>query len=910
MGQNDTPSLQERLAELQEIFHQQLPAKLDEIRQSWQQLQANWDDKLASTFHRLAHSLAGSGGTFGAPEISRTARALEQRMKIQLGEGTAPDENAGAEIQQLVDELLVCGETWDPAKLTPSTPANALAPENLKKKDDIQENLIFIVEDDELIATQFSELFSDNGYQVQCFATPDAFATACREVIPSVVIMDMVFAEGSTAGADIINRVCEKSATQPNIIFVSIRNDMEARLAAFRAGAQRYFSKPVNHSVLLDSIDKLTGRSHHKAFRVLLVDDDDTLAQYHSELLEMRGIETLIINNPMMTLEIIDEFQPELILMDIYMESCNGTELAAVIRQDDRLAQLPIVFLSEELDTEYQLSALHHGGDDFITKPINPEYFVELVLARLKRSRTISELSEQLSNSLQESKYLQLAIDKHSIVSIADTNGNISFVNDKFCEISKYDRDELLGRNHRIVKSGRHPKSFFDAMWADITAGKVWHGVIENRAKDGSNYWVDSTIVPFLDTEGLPYKYVSIRTDITNIINSQNQMQLARDEAEEANRAKSRFLSSMSHELRTPLNAILGFAQLMEMDELNDEQHSWVKDILKGGNHLLKLVNDVLDLSKIEAGHIELSLEPVSVQYVIEETEKLLNPLFQSYRVSFKNEVRNDAVVRADLTRFKQVMINLISNAAKYNVKDGSIRVSCSTTTDERTLRIRIQDSGKGIAAEKLPQLFEPFNRLDAEGGSIEGTGIGLTICKDLIEVMGGTIGVDSEPGHGSTFWIELPIDVLPATTDVADNEIAQTPQDAENPRVYDVLYIEDNPVNLRLVTMVMGKRPHIRLHTAHEPLLGLGMAEADPPDLILLDINLPGIDGYEVLRRLKSMKETKNIPVIAVSANALEDDINRGIDSGFTHYVTKPINVKQFTQTIDEVLFTPPEGT
>ncbi|MDH5785730.1 MAG: response regulator, partial [Chromatiales bacterium] len=734
------------------------------------------------------------------------------------------------------------------------------------------------------------------------FTTTDAFYQACQRLLPSVIIMDMVFAESSTTGADVINQVCAQINDCPATIFISQYNDMEARLAALRAGARRYLHKPVDPEHLLACTDHLTGRRDPHPYRILIIDDDDTLAQYHSEILESHGIETRIITNPMMALEVIAEYKPELLLLDIYMDGCSGTELTAVIRQDDNLAHMPIVFLSEELDIDYQMAALNLGGDDFITKPVNPDYLAEIVRARLSRSRNIHQLSLQLQRTMRELKYQQVALNEHSIVSIAEPDGTISYVNDKFCEISQYGREELIGQNHRILKSQCHPDAFYQEMWETISSGKVWRSVLQNRAKDGSDYWVDSTIVPFLDTQGMPYKYVGVRTDVTPLIKIQRDIEIARDEAEEASLAKSQFLSSMSHELRTPMNAILGFSQLLGMDSLEGEKALWVSEIIKGGNHLLSLINDTLDLARIESGQIELSIEPIILNEVIDEVTTLLRPLFESRNIQWSATACTECVVKADRTRLKQVIINLLSNASKYNHEGGTIQIRCSNGSQSDFLRIAIIDSGPGVPQQRLHELFEPFNRLDHEGGTIEGSGIGLTICKDLVSLMGGEIGVESELGTGSTFWLELPITSLPRIN-VNGEDVTPSDDSHDALSLFNVLYIEDNPVNLRLVNMVLSKQPHIRVQTAHEPFLGLEMAREAVPDLILLDINLPGIDGYEVLERLRADPTTAHIPVIAVTAKALTTDIERGKTCGFDSYVTKPINLKRFTETVNQML-------
>lgn len=349
---------------------------------------------------------------------------------------------------------------------------------------------------------------------------------------------------------------------------------------------------------------------------------------------------------------------------------------------------------------------------------------------------------------------VKLALDHHSIVSIADMAGNITYVNDKFCEISGYSIEELVGRNHRILNSGLHSRDFFIEMWHALSCGRVWHGQIRNRAKDGTFYWVDSTIVPFLNKDGEPYQYVSVRTDITAFIK-------ARATAEEANKAKSQFLSNMSHELRTPLNAILGFGQLlgMQIDPAKKEQHEFVSHIITAGNQLLGLINDLLDLSRIEIGKLEFNIQSVSIAELVESSISLV----ASSRVNSRNITINNTIVDTDLIvqgdglRIRQVLINLLTNALKYNRDNGSVTISSLTGQDGR-LRIQVQDTGEGIASDKLRLLFKHFERIDQKHGKIEGAGIGLYVCKQLIEAMHGEIGVESVQGKGCTFWFALPI--------------------------------------------------------------------------------------------------------------------------------------------------------
>lgn len=359
--------------------------------------------------------------------------------------------------------------------------------------------------------------------------------------------------------------------------------------------------------------------------------------------------------------------------------------------------------------------------------------------------------NELLANELDNVK---LALDQHSIVSIADVSGNITYVNEKFYIVSGFSSEELIGQNHRVLNSGLHTREFFDEMWHDISRGKVWHGQIRNKAKDGTFYWVDSTIVPFMNKSGVPYQYVSVRTDITPYIE-------ARAAAELANKAKSQFLSSMSHELRTPLNAVLGFAQLLDMqiEAEKKDQHQFVNYILTSGHQLLGLINDLLDLSRIELGKLEFNIQDVSIAELAASSSALVTSSLAGKRnITLVNTILDpDLHVKGDNLRVRQVLINLLTNAVKYNRENGTVILSSLLQEDGR-LRIQVRDTGEGIASDKLPLLFKNFERIDQKHGTIEGAGIGLYVCKQLIEAMHGEIGVESVMGEGSTFWFVLPI--------------------------------------------------------------------------------------------------------------------------------------------------------
>ena len=441
--------------------------------------------------------------------------------------------------------------------------------------------------------------------------------------------------------------------------------------------------------------------------------------------------------------------------------------------------------------------------------------------------------------------------------------------------------------------------------------------VFVRRKNNPEGAWLTVTARPLRDAEGFSKGAVAVFRDITASKRTQEDQRLAREAAEQANQAKSEFLSRMSHELRTPLNSILGFAQILQLAQLPPSQRDSVEYIMKGGRHLLGLINEVLDIARIEAGHLSLSPEPVRVSDALEQALDLVRPIASERTVTITlNEITDgDRHVSADRQRLAQVLLNLLSNAVKYNHPGGTVTVCCEHISPER-LRIKITDTGPGIAPASLQKLFSPFERLDAEQSGVEGTGLGLALSKRLIEAMGGTIGIESTLGRGSTFWLELtlledPLKDLQMKTDSDLTALsAGTTEHAGT-----LLYIEDNLSNLRLMEHIMANRPKVRLVAAMQGQLGLELAQAHRPDLILLDLHLPDLGGDQVLKLLRQDSRTSAIPVVMVSADATPGQIERLMAAGADDYITKPLDVQKLLELIDRTLtpdypHLPPNGT
>jgi signal transduction histidine kinase/CheY-like chemotaxis protein len=392
--------------------------------------------------------------------------------------------------------------------------------------------------------------------------------------------------------------------------------------------------------------------------------------------------------------------------------------------------------------------------------------------------------------------------------------------------------------------------------------------------------------------------------DVTQFVRLNEQgLREAKEEADRANTAKSEYLSRMSHELRTPLNAILGFAQLLELEELGEAQRENLHYILSAARHLLALINEVLDIAAIEAGRLPLSLEPVAVADVVAEAVSLIRPLADQHEVLLVSPpVSCQVHVLGDRQRLKQILLNLLSNAVKYNRPGGRVELACGPVGDG--MRIQVLDTGPGIAAEVMDQLFVPFERLGSEQTGVEGAGLGLPLSRRLAEAMGGTLAVETEVGQGSSFWVELPVAEGPVQRAERQQELAAPAAQPDPPpsAPLTVLYIEDNLSNLQLVERVLSRRPGVRLISAMRPQLGLELAAEHHPDLILLDLHLPDMPGQEVLRRLRAEPRTADVPVVILSADARPTLIEDLLAQGVRAFLTKPLDVKELLELLDAV--------
>ena len=623
----------------------------------------------------------------------------------------------------------------------------------------------------------------------------------------------------------------------------------------------------------------------------------------------------------------------DLILSDYAVPGFGGVA-AQAIAQHQR-PDVPFVYVSGTIGEEVAIDRLKEGATDYVLKQrlsrLGPAVRRALTEAQDRRERAraedevrrlnrdmeqrVVERTAQLAEANRELRQATILLD-----SIVENLPDMMFVKDatdlRFVRFNRageqllgLSRTELIGRTAADIMPPALAKGFVESDRAALDNRAVIdipEQVIATKTRGAR--LLHTKKIPILDADGRPRYLLGISEDITERRHTEESARLARLEAERANRAKSEFLSRMSHDLRTPLNAVLGFAQILELDAVSPEQKDSVRQILNGGRLLLNLINEVLDISRIEAGHISLSLESVPVAEGVQHVADLLKPLAALRGIVVSVDVAGGCppYVRADRHRLEQVLVNLVGNAVKYNRENGTVRIACHGSLNG-SVQIRISDSGHGIPPEKMHLLFQPFERLGAETGPVEGTGLGLALSKGLILAMGGLIGVESHVGTGTTFWIDLP-QGAPSDAVITQRAAPALPKDLESRGT--LLYVEDNRSNVRLLERLIARRRGVRLIAASTGEEGLAQARRARPDLVLLDLHLPDMPGEEVLRLLRADDATREIPVAVLSADATTAQRHRLIGAGAAAYLTKPVDISELLGLIDQQLDANPSET
>jgi PAS domain S-box-containing protein len=654
---------------------------------------------------------------------------------------------------------------------------------------------------------------------------------------------------------------------------------------------------------------------------ILVVDDEPRILDSIRDLLE-ESFEVVTSTDAREALEVLRNSQFAVILADQRMPGLTGDQFLARAQE---LSDATRILVTGYADIAALIRAVNDGQIfTYVPKPWKPAELrvtvfkaaahTQALIKRKQAAETVTRQQEVLAQSeaafRQQTKVLQSILDSMGDgVIVTDENGKTLLLNPA--------ARRMLGPRKEMPQDERSSGYFAPETMAPYPSGELPIArALRGETVDSMELYIrndfrrDGAFIsvsgqPLKDDEGNTRGGVAVMRDITAAKRSQDLLRKAKEEAERANHAKSEYLSRMSHELRTPLNSILGFAQILEMDALPPEQQDSVAHIMKGGQHLLSLINEVLDLARIEAGRLSLSPEPIHLREVIQEALAFVRPIAQqdNITISLDSTIDTETHVQADQQRLRQVLLNLLSNAVKYNVVGGRVDISCQPR-EGGVFRISVTDTGHGISEKHQERLFQPFERVGDETMGIEGTGLGLALSRGLMEAMEGRIGVESKIGQGSTFWIELkgmerPEDAIAPPSDEPGAEYASIYSQLRT-----VLYIEDNQANFRLMERIVAHRKGLRLIGAHRGQAGLEDARMYLPDLILLDLHLPDMSGQQVLEQLGSDSITREIPVVIVSADATPGQIDRLRAEGVLSYLTKPLDVDSILNLFDN-LFT-----
>ena len=952
---SDPNSFKEGLARLGAEFAGNLPARLGEIAATRGTFVAAEVDARAAGLKELAglaHRLAGSAGMYGYPELGAAARALNDEGKAMLNDGAPLDARAVERIAGLVDRMMASAGDAAPsgAPVAPGSgtdTARASPPARPETRSAVWDRylrvpgLIYVpallvalgilfagVYADRLNARHFSDnqrtavsdklaadrgrlegyIYSNislvKGLSVMIGLEPDMSAERFAALAAPLLLETGQLRNISAAPGLVIRYVYPLKGNE-GVLGFDIGSHPIQRAAALRA-------RDTGEIVLAGPVDLVQGGQgfigrfpvfvergpgQRKAFWGVIAAVIDAKRLYDAVgfLDDRRSIEIAIRGKDGLGSK---------------GELFYGR--AEVFESDPILASVALP------DGTWQMAAIPRGGwparaDDAWTLRLGFLLGGSLIVLSLGFATWLfrRRLESLAALTTSEARFRDLTEISSDWIWETGPDGRFTYLSDGFTHLTGHPKEILLGKTREEGFIVHVPGD--EAIWKNHKRSIAERRPIRElryryRRPDGSIGWTVVQGNPIFAADGSFQGYRGAAREITQRMREEQDLRESKLMADAANRAKSDFLSNMSHELRTPLNAILGFGQLLKYnpkEPLTERQAENVDIILKGGQHLLTLITEILDLAKIESGKATLSIENVSIGTLLGEVRSLVEPLASKSGIALDMTAPEpDVAIRADYTRAKQVLLNLASNAVKYNFEGGRVTVRAFMVPGGK-LRLSVADTGPGIPRDKHAELFQPFSRLGAETTAIEGTGIGLALSKKLVEIMGGAIGFESEIGVGSTFWVEFPLARRPAVAAIkARFSGAEEKQGVEFPALRGtILYVEDNPDNLKFMEMICSYIEGVTLWLADNAERGLSIAAERKPDVIIMDINLPGMNGFEALECLKRDERTCAIPVVALSANATARDIERGARSGFFRYLTKPADVSQLLNTIREAM-------
>ena len=807
---------------------------------------------------------------------------------------------------------------------------------------------ILIVDDSLTVRMDLSEAFQTSGFDTLLCADIHSARAALAHEPAALLVLDVLLSDGS--GIDFLNELRQTPATaQLPVLLLASREEVKNRVQTMDVGAVVFIGKPYDIGQVVAQAQALTQAAARSALalddvtgllgakRLLAVDDSITYLQELASQLREEAYVVILARSGEEALERLATEPVDGILLDLIMPGLSGQNTCKRIKQQAQWRDIPLIMLTAHDDRDAMIECINAGADDYIAKSADFEVLKVRLRAHLRRKHFEDEnhcIREKLVRSETEAvARIQMDAEREALdqrlrdhqfytrslfesnmdaLMTNDPSGIITDVNKQMEALTECTRDELIGAP--FSRYFTDPQRAQASIQLVLIQKKLTNHELTVRARGGKETVVSFNTSTFYDRYRNLQGVFAAARDITErklfdqvLMQKNVELENAKFVAEKANLAKSDFLSSMSHELRTPLNAILGFTQLIESGTPlpTPAQQQNLEQVLKAGWYLLKLINEILDLAQIESGKVAVSMEPVSLRDVMLECQSMMEPQAHKRGIGmmFPQPELPEYFVHADQTRVQQVLTNLLFNAIKYNRPGGSVTVEYALNRPN-AIRVSVRDTGEGLTPQQLTQLFQPFNRLGKEASSEEGTGIGLVVTKRLIEFMGGTIGADSTVGVGSVFWFELSLSSapLPAVVEAAPAPLTR-PEVAQGIPVRTLLYVEDNPANLELVEKLIARRTDLRLLTAVDGNLGIECARVHQPQVILMDINLPGISGLEAMKILRADPSTAHIPIIAISANALPQDIEKAIQAGFFKYLTKPIKVTELMETLDVAL-------
>ena len=663
--------------------------------------------------------------------------------------------------------------------------------------------------------------------------------------------------------------------------------------------------------------------------RILVVDDNVENLSFLGRLLGKRGCHVDKATNGMDALEMAASYPPDLILLDIQMPGIDGFEVCKRLKEDNKLSFIPVIFLSGLNDLDAKMRAFRCGGVDFLSKPFDLEEILIRVQTHLRIVRVehlkreievrkaaeaeVRRLNDELEVRVRQRTQELITVNdqlrkfhrsiEHSPVSvvITDRKGTIEYVNPKFTEATGYTVEDVMGKNPRMLNARKQPPEFYRNLWKTIEAGDIWQGEFCNKKKTGELYWESAAISPIRNDQGEITHYVAVKEDITGRKRTAEEMSKARETAEIANKAKSVFLANMSHEIRTPLNAILGYTQILQGDSvLTASQKKTLGIISRSGEHLLALINDILEMSKIEAGQKTLQPKTFDVHALLQDIEAMFQVRTNAKGITLDVLVGEDVprIICADEGKIRQVVINLLGNAVKFTDRGGMI-VRMNTFKKDaqgQQLQIEVQDTGTGIPEHELSRIFNPFEQATSTTISREGTGLGLTISREFVKLMGGELSVQSQLGKGSTFTFVIPVEPVETPNFRIQRKEKRVLRLAPSQEPWRILVVDDLDLNRTMLTRIL-TRVGVTVKEASNGAVAVELFRSWNPDLILMDLQMPVMDGYQAMKTIRSLDA--GAILIPVTACGFEDELQAAIEAGANGFIRKPFKEAELIETI-----------